>query len=158
MRTSDEKKSLIWKSFLAGDQEAFAHLYNQHVDSMYRYGTKICKDEDLVKDAIQEVFIDLYVKRHKNRTDPGHLKYYLILALKRNLIKKLKRNRRLVDETEGEDQFEPEYSIETILIESEMEEALNRRLAEAGKSFHSAGNGSHRRADRLCLFIQRRDL
>ena len=51
--------SLLWKSFLAGDKEAFAHFYNLHVNALYRYGTKLCTDDDLVKDAIQEVFLDL---------------------------------------------------------------------------------------------------
>ena len=90
--------SLIWESFLKGDKEAFAHLYNLHVEMLYRYGTKLCCDEGLVKDAIQEVFLDLYLKRGKNKTVPDNLHFYLLLALKRNLIKKLKINRKLVDE------------------------------------------------------------
>ena len=52
--------------------------------------TKLSMNKELVKDAIQEVFLDLYLKREKNKTNPENLKYYLILSLKRNLIKKLK--------------------------------------------------------------------
>lgn len=121
---------IIWESFLEGDKEAFAHLYNLHVEALYRYGTKLCADENLVKDAIQEVFLDLYLKRKKNKTKPENLRYYLILALKRNLIKKLKRNRKLVNEEECELHFEPEYSIEKAIIENEEEEELNRKVNE----------------------------
>lgn len=128
MREGGKSNSIIWESFLAGDKEAFAHIYNLHVESMYRYGIKLCSDENLVKDAIQEIFLELFLKRHKNKTNPENLHYYLILALKRNLIKKLKRNRKLVDEEDFETGFDPEYSIEKIIIEDEEETELNRRV------------------------------
>jgi RNA polymerase sigma factor (sigma-70 family) len=130
----ENRNSIIWKSFLAGNKEAFAHLYNLHVEALYRYGTKLCTDDSLVKDAIQEVFLDLYLKRAKNKTNPENLRYYLILALKRNLIKKLKRNRRLVEEEACELNFEPEYSIEKAIIENEEEIELNRRVNEVLKN------------------------
>ena len=120
--------AIIWEGFLAGDKEAFAHLYNLHMEALYRYGTKLCTDDNLVKDAIQEVFLDLYLKRKKNQTNPYNLRWYLILALKRNLIKKLKHNRKLVGEEECELNFEPEYSIEKAIIENEEEAELNRKV------------------------------
>jgi RNA polymerase sigma factor (sigma-70 family) len=123
---------LIWKSFLAGDKEAFAHLYNLHVEALYRYGTKLCSDDNLVKDAMQEVFLDLFMNRHRNKTKPENLRYYLILALKRNLIKKLKRNRKLTGESECT--FEPEYSIERTIIAGEEEQELNRRVVNLLKT------------------------
>lgn len=130
----ENSNSVIWKSFIAGDKEAFALLYNQHVEALYRYGTKLCTDDNLVKDAIQEVFLDLYLKRHKNKTNPENLRWYLILALKRNLIKKLKHNRKLVDKKECELNFEPEYSIEKAIIEDEEETALNQKVNDVLKN------------------------
>jgi len=130
----ENENSIIWKSFLAGNKEAFAHLYNLHVEALYRYGTKLCSDDNLVKDAIQEVFLDLYLKRQKNKTNPENLRWYLILALKRNLVKKLKRNRKLVDEAECELIFEPEYSIEKAIIENEEEAELNRKVNDVLKN------------------------
>ncbi|MGC9353764.1 MAG: RNA polymerase sigma factor [Mariniphaga sp.] len=131
---AENESSIVWKSFLAGNKEAFAHLYNLHVEALYRYGTKLCTDDSLVKDAIQEVFLDLYLKRAKNKTNPENLRYYLILALKRNLIKKLKRNRRLVEEEACELNFEPEYSIESAIIEREEEAELNLKVKEVLKN------------------------
>jgi RNA polymerase sigma factor (sigma-70 family) len=137
MGRSDNNICIIWKSFQSGEKEAFACLYNMYVESLFRYGTKICKDESLVKDAIQDVFIDLYLKRKSNKTNPENLKYYLILALKRNLIKKIKRKSRLVEETTDELMFEPEYSIEKILIEKEEETELNRNVHKILKELPS---------------------
>jgi RNA polymerase sigma factor (sigma-70 family) len=137
MGERDKNISIIWKGFLAGDKESFACIYNMYVDALFNYGTKICKDENLVKDAIQDIFVDLYLKRKNNKTDPGNLKYYLILAIKRNLIKKIKRNRRLVEETTDDLLFEPEYSIEKVLIEKEEETELTRNIQKMVKNLPS---------------------
>jgi RNA polymerase sigma factor (sigma-70 family) len=134
MTDSSYRDKIIWEKFLEGDKEAFAHLYNLHVEALYRYGTKLCPDDNLVKDAMQEVFLDLYIRREKNKTNPGNLRWYLILALKRNLIKKLKRNRRLVDEEKCELNFEPEYSIEKVIIENEEEAELDHRVNDVLKN------------------------
>lgn len=123
---------LTWLRFREGDKEAFAIFYNLHVDCLYKYGLKLCRDEDTVKDAIQEVFLDLYLKRANNKTTPGNLKYYLLLALKRNLIKKLKSKRRF-DEgeiAEGE-LLNLEFSTEYQLIEKEQDEELNTKVLNA---------------------------
>lgn len=121
-----------WHRFKEGDKEVFAVIYNHHVDALYRYATKICTDEYLVKDAIQEIFLDLYLKREKNSVKPETLKFYLALALKRNLIKKLQSNRRILQFSEIKFiEFEVEYGIENQLIEDEGKEAINKKLLNA---------------------------
>jgi RNA polymerase sigma factor (sigma-70 family) len=122
----------IWRRFKDGDKEAFAVLYNFHVDRLFRYGTKLCYDTDMVKDAIQEIFLDLYLKRETNRTTPENLKYYLLLALKRNLIKKLKVNRKF-DFGEFTDVKLPntEFSVEYQIISNELEEEISSKLYNA---------------------------
>lgn len=122
----------IWKRFLAGDKEAFAVIYKKHLDILYRYGTKLYTDEDMVKDAIQEVFLDLYLNRGKNKSNPEYLKYYLILALKRILLKKVKQSRKMVDDSQVDVlYFEPEYCIEQSIIEHEEEAEITRRVGAA---------------------------
>ena len=125
---------VVWENFQLGDKEAFAHLYNQYVEILYRYGTKLTNNQELVKDAIQEIFLDLYVNRKNNLTDPNNLKYYLILALKRNIIKKIKRTRRSVNEAAlNELLFEPEYSIEKKIIDDELKREKNIHVVNALK-------------------------
>jgi RNA polymerase sigma factor (sigma-70 family) len=120
--------AVYWNSFLAGDKEAFAHFYNLHVEALYRYGIKLCCDSNLVKDAIQEVFLDLYLKRQKNKVNPMNLRFYLIMSLKHSLLKKLKRSRKLIDSKDCDMLFEPVYSIETSIIENESEKEINERI------------------------------
>lgn len=125
----DNTIHFVWESFKLGNKEAFASIYNQHLNALYRYGTKLCADDEIVKDAIQEVFLDLYLKREKKTTNPENLKFYLILSLKRNLIKKLKQSRKLGEINPGyELTFEPGYNIEQIMIENEEESERSRRI------------------------------
>ena len=77
--------SAVWTRFKSGDQEAFAILYNLHIDKLYSYGTKLCKDENIVKDALQELFLELFLKREKIKIASENLKFYLLLALNGHL-------------------------------------------------------------------------
>lgn len=121
-----------WLQFKAGDKEAFAIFYNLYIDRLYAYGQSLCNDDDTIKDAIQEVFLDLYLKRAKNPTTPENLKYYLLLALKRNLIKKLKSGRRFDGGEIPEGKItDLEFSVEYQLIEKEQDEELQINLMNA---------------------------
>lgn len=135
LKEGDKNKeywNIIWSQFKNGDKEAFAILYNLHIDSLYQYGLKFCNDEETIKDAIQEVFLDLYLKREKNTASPDNLKYYLLLSLKRNLIKKLQSDRRFDrGEMFERKQTELEFSIEYLLIEKEQEEEVQNRITDA---------------------------
>jgi RNA polymerase sigma factor (sigma-70 family) len=125
---------ITWENFQSGNKEAFAHIYTIYLNPLYFYGTKLCNDEDMVKDAIQEVFLDLYLKREKNKTNPENLKFYLILALKRNLIRKLKKNRKLLRyNSPTELMFEPEYCVEKKIIEQETDNEVSLGVYNALK-------------------------
>jgi RNA polymerase sigma factor (sigma-70 family) len=120
----------VWERFKSGDKEAFAFLYNRYVDVLFHYGCKLSKDEEMVKDAIQEVFIDLYNGRERNNTSPENLKYYLILAIKRNLIKKLVRGRCFdIGKVKDKLVFDPPYNVESQLIELENHRELVERVS-----------------------------
>lgn len=121
----------IWSRFKTGDQEAFAILYNQHVDKLYSFGTKLCKDEEAVKDALQELFLELYLKREKINTDPENLRFYLLLALKRTLIKKMQSDRKITRSFNEVIYFEPEYSIEFQIVEQEKDAEINLKVINA---------------------------
>jgi RNA polymerase sigma factor (sigma-70 family) len=121
----------IWIRFKSGDQVAFAILYNLHIDILYSYGTKLCKDHDAVKDALQELFLELFIKREKIKIAPENLKFYLLLALKRTLIKRLKTSRKIIHGFNEVVDFEPQYSIEFQIIEREIDDEMNRKVMNA---------------------------
>jgi RNA polymerase sigma factor (sigma-70 family) len=133
MKCDKEDKNLqnVWTRFLTGDQEAFAVLYNLHIDHLYHYGSKLCNDDEAVKDSLQELFLELFMKRERIKVNPENLKYYLLLALKRALVKKIlskRKNNRDLDQTID---FEPEYSIEFQIMERERDAEINIKVSNA---------------------------
>ena len=122
---------VVWSHFKSGDKEAFAILYNLHVDALYSYGTKLCKDEDAVKDSLQELFLELFLNREKIKISPENLRYYLLLALKRNLIKKNESGRKFRHSFNESIDFEPEYSIESQIVEQEKDTEINQKVMDA---------------------------
>jgi len=78
----------LWKKIQEDDMEAFDEFYHQYVDSLYRYGMSISRQEDIVNDSLQIVFTKLYQKRHtiSIKTSP---KSYLMTSLRRMIIEQL---------------------------------------------------------------------
>lgn len=90
-----DELSIIWNRFRTADKEAFANLFELTSDRLYRYGTKFVKDEELVKDCIQELFIKL----HQNRQNLPDLKsplFYLFRALRNLLIDTIQQRDKIV--------------------------------------------------------------
>lgn len=75
---------VLWQSFKSGDKEAFGHIYELYVEALFSYGYYFTKDKDLVEDAIQELFIDLW-RMKANLSDTTAIKYYLFRALQRKI-------------------------------------------------------------------------
>lgn len=122
---------MTWLQFKDGDKEAFTIFYNLYIDRLFQYGLKFCNDEDTIKDAIQEIFLDLYLNRKKNKSTPENLKYYLVLALKRNLIKKQKSKRRFDNNSLKNENIDLEFSVEYQIIEKEQIEETRMKVVKA---------------------------
>lgn len=76
-----------WKDFKKGNEASFHKLYEAYAPVMYRYGCKLSKDKDLVKDCLQQVFFNIW-KRKEHLGDPACVKNYLLKALRFEIIKK----------------------------------------------------------------------
>ena len=76
--------SFIWKEFLAGSKYAYEYIYKKYVQTLFTYGFTITSNEDLIKDCIQDVFVNIYINR-KNLGSTNNIKLYLLASLK-NLI------------------------------------------------------------------------
>jgi len=74
----------LWRSFIAGDEDAFSEIYEAFFKILYRYGYHFAADHSLVKDAIQELFTDLWRLR-SNLSDTTSVKFYLFRSLRRRL-------------------------------------------------------------------------
>lgn len=75
-----------WSRFKNGDVTALESIYRAHVMSMVNYGLKITDDLDLIKDSIQDLFIELW-KSRQNLADTDQPKFYLFRALRNKLMR-----------------------------------------------------------------------
>ena len=74
-----------------GDDEAFKGLYDHYIDMLFAWGYRYCKDEEAIKDSIQELFVDLYTYRRKLRVETD-IDAYLFVSFRRKLAKQLKKS------------------------------------------------------------------
>lgn len=76
----------LWRAFKSGNEKALITIFNKFTTPMYNYGCKIAREQELVKDMIQDLFIELWTKR-SNLGDTDSIKSYLFKSLRRKLIR-----------------------------------------------------------------------
>lgn len=76
----------LWGAFKSGSQAAYATIYQQHFYALLDYGRKITPDTEIVKDAIQDLFVELWQQREK-LAHTTSIRYYLLQSLKYKLYK-----------------------------------------------------------------------
>lgn len=74
----------LWQAFKKGDKEAFGAIYERYAEALFSYGYYFTKDKNLVEDAIQELFVNLW-RMKANLSDTTAIKYYLFRALRRKI-------------------------------------------------------------------------
>lgn len=129
-----EKKSdlEVWNAFNKGDEMAFNYIYRCFTPIMYSFGIQITKDVDLIKDCMQNIFIDLRRKRG-SLSEVISIKSYLLKILQRELFRAIKKeSKNTIQNTElPESAFFIEVSHETKVIELESETEINTQLKKA---------------------------
>jgi DNA-directed RNA polymerase specialized sigma24 family protein len=99
----------LWNDFRSGNKEAFEYIFRTNIKVLYNYGFKICQNEMMTKDAIQELFLTLLTKYDKiNATNA--IKLYLFKSLRIEIFKKLKVEHRFTDLISSEIDFNLEYA------------------------------------------------
>ena len=99
----------------------FQYYYRRYVNRLFNYGMHSCKDRDLVKDCLQELFARLWAKRETLGV-AGSVNFYLFKSFRRLLIRRLIANRKFSLPFQGEPSsvFEFIPSCEDSIIENEV--------------------------------------
>jgi len=84
---TENKDIILWNKAQKGDQRAFDELYRSHVQILYKYGIHLGANSELVKDCIQDLFVNLWKKRTSLNIEKA-FKNYLLLSLRRMLLRK----------------------------------------------------------------------
>jgi RNA polymerase sigma factor (sigma-70 family) len=126
----DDPKEL-WLRFQAGDELAFARIYETYVQLIYNYAKKFTKDEELIEDTLHNLFI--YLWQHKNKLAvPLSIKFYLFSAVRRRIFKELLKRREILISNDDElEKHNPEYSVEDNYIKNQNQEVLKSQFKYA---------------------------
>lgn len=85
-----ERTQQLVAQFCAGDNQAYAQLYDMYVQMLFNYGLKLTNDHELLKDCIHDVFVKVYNKRNEKNAI-NNLCSYLIISLKNRLLDEFRR-------------------------------------------------------------------
>lgn len=109
----------LWDAFRSGDKSALRTIYEEHFDALMDYGCRYCQDLNLVEDHLHDLFVYIWKNRERlGSTDS--IRAYLLLSLRRSIIKGTKRNSKI--KSIGEDEsyhFHLESAVEDQIIEDE---------------------------------------
>lgn len=120
----------LWDSFREGNESAFIQIYESYFNRLFAYGWRICRHEELVKDAIQDLFIEL----RRNRSNLGRtdsIKFYLFKCLKRKIIKEEGKWYSNLEEINHGYFFDFTFSHEKHLIDMQIDEEKKQKLNQA---------------------------
>jgi RNA polymerase sigma-70 factor (ECF subfamily) len=97
-----EQEQTLWKDMISGNKKSFEDLYNQYFQALINYGFRITKNENLIEDAVQELFISIWNNR-TNLSEVNEVKFYLFRSLKNRILRQLEKD--IFDKSEDIDVY-----------------------------------------------------
>lgn len=117
-----------WKNFLEkGDEFSFSIIYNKYVEELYAYGISLGFQKENCKDAIQDVFIKIFLDRN-NISKIENKSGYIFRSYKNRLIDLKKKNNNKDNIDSVEDKFTIEVTILDNLIETEIANIVKEKI------------------------------
>jgi len=129
-RPENQNDTAIWERFLKGDKLAFEELMKTHFTALFHYGTKFSKEQEFIKDCIQDLFLQLWESR-QNLAPVVVVKSYLMASLRRRIHRATLPIHFSEVLMESKDIFEIEFSIEEKFIQNESTLALTLKIKYA---------------------------
>ncbi|WP_335965400.1 sigma-70 family RNA polymerase sigma factor [Galbibacter sp. PAP.153] len=124
------KEDQLWQDFQSGNEEAYAAIYEQNAAKLYSYGMKLLRDENIVKDAIQDLFVELWDAKGRLGKVQA-ITPYLLKSIRRKILHSATRERRTttLEETDLFIQVIP--SAEHNLVERQQYDRKRQEIREA---------------------------
>lgn len=117
----------IWDKLVEEDAATFQYIYKKYTPELFTFGCHFTQDQELVKDCIQELFLNLY-KNIKRLTSPNNLKYYLLLSMKNQLYMAFRKQKRVSDLEMTELNFVSDTFANTAIEDEETKKEISRKL------------------------------
>lgn len=117
-----------WQQYCEGDKSAFGEITELNYKALYQYGTRFTRDGDLIKDCIQDLFLELWEKRRALSSIVA-IKPYLFQSLRNNLIRRVRKQSCFSEISD--DDLQGDISPESDWIIQETDQLTNDRLKQA---------------------------
>ena len=127
-----DKDSKIWNAFRQGNREALDYIFKEHASNLFAYGTRFTKDQELVLDCIQDLFVELW-NRRQALNETKSIKFYLLKALRRRIARTVHGAKRLEAITDEVQYLEEKmnFSVEQLMVAQESDQARKAGLRRA---------------------------
>lgn len=128
----DNDWNVLWAEIQAGNKDSLAKIFCYTYEPLFNYGFKIAQDEYLIKDCIQELFLNLWLKR-ENIGTAYSVKSYLMSSLRRVILRNLEKGKNQTKRHYEYDliAFNEVQNIEDLLIHFETENEKKQQMMEA---------------------------
>lgn len=124
------KDTDLWELVLKGDMKAVSLLYREHYELLLNFGLRYTRNEDFVKDCIQDVFVKLCTSKRLSST--AYVRSYLLTALKNTISDKLASLKITEDLNEHFFEFRIEdAALETLFKDNDEALHMSRKLIDA---------------------------
>ncbi|MGV8094403.1 MAG: RNA polymerase sigma factor [Mangrovibacterium sp.] len=122
----------LWQRFRQGNYAVLGDLFQNLYKELYYYGLKLVLIPDLVKDTIQDIFADIWLRREK-MSEVNNIKAYLFISVRHELLKRLEKLRK--ENILKENRFSSfEFSKEDFIVKEETEQETAQRFVQSLQS------------------------
>ncbi len=122
--------SIYWNRLKQGDSGALGILYDKYIDKLFLTALRTTDNRELAKDAVQEVFIDIWNYRD-TLCDILYSESYLTKVLKNILLKKIKKENVAHSYQLQASLISPEQDIESLIISRDTAIEKSAKLTDA---------------------------
>jgi len=130
-QASTNNDSQLWQQLKNGSEIALGKLIKKYFNLLQNYGYKFFRNEDFVKDCVQEVFVEIWSRR-QNISQPDSVRAYLLSSVRKKILRESVRQKingeNEIINIENDLKF-AEFSPELVIIEQENTQETIQKVA-----------------------------
>jgi RNA polymerase sigma-70 factor (ECF subfamily) len=116
----------IFKRLQNGDEKAFSELFDKYYSALCMFANKYLQDMDLSRSLVQQVFIDLWMKRQKIAISTS-VKSYLYTTVKNRCIDVLRKSKATTEISESVENLR-QTPFHDLIEEAELNDRINASI------------------------------
>lgn len=118
-----------WKRFREGEYIALGEIFRKLYGELFSYGVKLIPLEEVVRDTIQDIFVDIWSRKEK-LINVNNIRAYLFVSLRHALLQQVKKLK-VEDSTElaGVEPFD--FSMEDFIMQEENDSSKRLLLGQS---------------------------